>query len=231
MLVNTPQACFLAYRIWLTFGYLGNATGDFEGIENAPIDKIIDQAVFSTAAIAHEYYTGYLNDNIVSQTYQKAIGDGLALGDIFYAEDIEQTLTVLYGEYPIAGKSYRDYFRDGEHIEYYREEGLFLQRFDWGGARKKPLILSITETDDTVICEFISVDPWFFEDHYGYMVSYEEELNPENFITETANLDVLRFIFHYAADDGRPLLHQAENLGKLKDYPYIYPPNFVQGDV
>jgi hypothetical protein len=234
MLIDTPKTRYMAYRIWLTLGLNGNLTGDFNGIENAPIDKLIDQAIFSTNSIAYMYYNGeqgYQKNHIVALTYKKASEDGRALGDIFYADDIEQTLIQLYGEYPIAGESYKDHFTDGDYIEYYREEGLFLQRFDWGGARKKPLILNITETDDTIVCEFIEVDPWYFDGNLGYMVTYEEELTPENFITETAYLDVLRFTFRYAADDGRPVLHQVESLGKLKDYPYDFPANFVRGDI
>ncbi|MCL1975897.1 MAG: hypothetical protein FWG61_07045 [Firmicutes bacterium] len=215
----------MAYNIWLALGLNGNQTGDFIGIVNAPIDKLIDQAIFSTNSIEYMYYTGeqgYQKNHIVALTYKKVIEDGMALGDIFYADDIEQTLIALYGEYPIAGESYKDHFTDGDGIEYYREEGLFLQRFDWGGARKKPLILNLTETDESIVCEFIVVDPWYFGDHFGYMVTYEEELTPENFIAETAYLDVLCFTFRYAADYGRPVLHQVKSLGKLKDYPYTF---------
>jgi hypothetical protein len=58
----------------------------------------------------------------------------------------------------------------------------------------------------------------FRDGHDYYEVNYEEELTPENFREETAELDVLRFTFHYATDDGRPLLYKIENLGKMIDY-------------
>ena len=225
MINDTPQARNMAYKIWLTLGYSGNLTGDFTGIENAPMDKLIDQAIFSTPAIAYAFYhegDEYQKNNIVSRVYVEASQDGQALGDIFYAEDIEQTLILLYGDYPIEGESYRDHFTNADLIEYYPEEGLFLQRFDWGGARKKPLILDLYEIEGTIVCDFISVDPWYFEDHFGYIATYEVELTPENFFAETADLDVLRFTFRYATDDNRPLLHQVESLGKLGDLADMY---------
>jgi hypothetical protein len=218
MFFDTQQARYMAYKIWLALGYSGNLTGDFIAIENAPMDKLIEQAIFSTMPIDPYYYREGLEvnqNNIVSRTFIEASKDGMALGDIFYADDIEQTLILLYGDYPVAREGYKDHFTDTDHIEYYPDESLFLQRFDWGGARKKPLILNLQESTETIVCDFITVDFGYNNGRYYYEVNYEVELTPENFKEETADLGVLRFTFHYAEDDGRPLLYSVESLGKL----------------
>ena len=234
MLIDTPLARQIAYRIWLTFGLNGNLTGNFEGIENAPLDKLIDQAIFCTPAIDHSYYEewqdNYQEHNIVSRTYKRAIQDGMVLGDIFYADDIETTLIALYGEYPIAGENYKDHFKDGDHLEYYPAEGLFLQRTERDSARKRPLILDVYNIGLSTVCDFIIVNYGSREDRVYHEVQYEVELNSENFAQETAWLDVMRFTFQQAPNDKRPLLQQVENLGKMQDYNYQFPLAFIYPD-
>jgi len=226
ILNDTEQARYMAYKIWLTLGLNGNLTGDFEAIENAPMDKLIDQAIFCTAAIDRTYYSdvqeNYVKDNIVSRVFAEASKDGMELGEIFYASDIEQTLISLYGDYPLEGESYTDHFRDGDLLEYRADVGLFLQHFDWGGSRMQPQILDVNESANTIICDFVLVYHGYRDGHDYYEVQYEVELDPVNFIEETADSDVLRFTFLKAPDDGRPLLHRVETLGKFAELLHNY---------
>jgi hypothetical protein len=213
-LIDTPQTRYIAYRIWLAMGHSEVfPSGDFNGIENAPIEKLIYQAVFRTRAIDHREYPQAEN-NIVSIVYEEAIKDGYALGDIFYADDIEQTMINLYGVYPIEGESYKNHFKNADLIEYYPEEGLFLQRFDYGGGSDYPLILETKENHGIITCDFIALEHGYGTDNF--VTEWDgDELTPKNFIEATAGQTVYRVAFNFADDDGRPLLHQVETIGKL----------------
>jgi len=228
---DSLQARYVAYKIWLTLGLSGNLTGGFSGIENAPMDKLIDQAIFLAPAIDYFYYTDvhgeedrydYDKNNIVSIVVKKAVKDGKTPGAIFYADDIEQTLVFLYGEYPITGESYQDHFTNGDRIEYNQKEGLFLQLFEYSGERKYPLVLDLSSIDDKLFCDFITVDCERQGDYSRYSVNSGVELNHENFLEQAGQLDVLRYYFRFAADDDRLLLHQVENLGKLSELAHQY---------
>ncbi|MCL2495797.1 MAG: hypothetical protein FWF04_00080 [Clostridiales bacterium] len=232
MIDDSLQARYVAYKIWLTLNISGDHTGDFSSIENAPMDKLIDQAVSLAPAIDHFYYTDvhgegdrydYDKNNIVSVTAKKAAKDGKAPSGFFYADDIEQTLIFLYGEYPIAGESYQDHFTSGERIEYYPKEGLFLQLFEYGGERKHPMILSRSTGDDgTLVCDFITVNYERRDDQDHYTINPAVELNHKNLMEEAGQLDVLRYHFIFALDDDRLILRQVETVGKFAELAHLY---------
>lgn len=226
LIYDTPQSRYIAHIIELSLvpNGIGNITGDFTGIENATMYKLVKQAIFHTPAIDLTYYSdvqeNYVQNNIVSIVFSEAIKDGRALGEVYYADDIEQTLIYLYGDYPEEGKSYRDYFSSVDNIEFYREEGLFLQRFDWGIVSSAAQVLALQETAAAIVCDFVTVTCSMTGD--GYEVEYEVELTADNFVEQTVGLDVLRFTYHYAEDDGRPILYSVETLGKLGSLLHLY---------
>jgi len=149
-------------------------------------------------------YHGPFTDNVIDMLVKQEVEQGRMPCDVYYAEDVEDTMRVLFGDdIDVRHTDIYPYY-------YYAKEHAYIRVSDFGGpAWQYPVITAMNPTPDGMICEAVIV--WALDKDTPLMTGDMRDLTAENFETETTNYEKYRYTFGMEKD-GRIILKSLKKI-------------------
>lgn len=220
LMADEPYCYELAVTIMHVNGHGGTRwTKEFDGIENACLDDLLQIALYRTPSIdfpvSFSSETGYISAEYPNHPFLDALNRELAENThgseaLYYAQEVEKTFDVLFGYRFLNSDGTFDH-RDEPPYFYLPDVEVYNQYADWGGPMWfYPQITSYEKTADGIIVEAVSI---FALDKETPLEEDDVPLTKENFMELTQNEDWIRYTFK-TAGDGRLVLDGVQYIRK-----------------